>query len=78
MRAPRNDLLRLPPQRRMGTGNRYVVIVGCLQLLSFVVGYGWSAGWIAGTVPVAPSLGHCLLGGATLGVSAALGTWLLS
>jgi len=70
--------MRLPPHRHMGTGNRYVVIVGCLQLVSFVVGYAWSAGWIAGAAPVMPSAGHCLLGGATLGVSAALGTWLLS
>ncbi len=49
--------------------------MGGLTLLSFVVGYAWAAGWVGATGPPEPSVAHCLLGGATLGISAALGVW---
>lgn len=52
--------------------------MGCLTLLTFVLGYAWAAGWIDDPRPVETSVSHCLLGGATVGVSAALGVWLLS
>jgi len=52
--------------------------MGCVALLSFVVGYAWAAGWVGEAGPVDVSLGHCLLGGGTLGTSVALGIWLLS
>ena len=60
------------------TGNRYVVGMGCLALLSFVMGYAWAAGWVAGTGPLENSVTHCLLGGGTLGISTALGVWMWS
>jgi len=52
--------------------------MGCLTLLSFVVGYAWAAGWLGETGVVEASVAHCLLGGGTLGISAALGVWMLS
>ncbi len=52
--------------------------MGCLTLLSFVVGYAWAAGWIGTPGQVEISVTHCLLGGGTLGTSAALSFWLLS
>ena len=62
----------------MNRGSSYVVVMGCLQLLSFVVGYAWAAGWLAGVATPELSVGHCLLGGATLGVSTSLGVWFFS
>jgi len=52
--------------------------MGCLTLLSFVVGYAWAAGWLGAGGPLETSVAHCLLGGGTIGVSAALGIWFLS
>ena len=60
------------------TGNRFVLGVGCLTLVSFVLGYAWAAGWLAETWSVETSATHCLLGAGTLGISAALGVWMMS
>jgi hypothetical protein len=59
------------------TGNRFVLGVGCLTLVSFVLGYAWAAGWLERWA-VEASVPHCLLGAGTLGISAALGVWMLS
>jgi len=68
----------LPPDRQIPSGNRYVLGIGFLTLLSFVLGYGWAAGWLGEPGAVEASTAHCLLGGGTLGISAALGVWMLS
>jgi hypothetical protein len=60
------------------SGNRFVLGIGFLTLLSFVLGYGWAAGWLGEPGAVEASTAHCLLGGGTLGISAALGVWMLS
>jgi len=52
--------------------------MGCLTLLSFVLGYAWAAGWLAEAGAVEASMTHCLLGGGVFGISAALGVWMLS
>jgi hypothetical protein len=51
--------------------------MGCLTLLSVVLG-SWAAGWLADAGAVEVSVGHCLLGGGTVGISAARGVWMLS
>jgi hypothetical protein len=53
----------LERERRIGTSDRHVVVMGCLKVLSFVAGYAWPAGWLGGTAPVEPALAHCALGG---------------
>ena len=58
-------------------GNRFVLGVGCLTLVSFVLGYAWAAGWVGEMWTVEASVTHCLLGAGTLGVAAALGVWML-
>jgi len=55
----------------------FVVLIR-LTLLSFVLGYAWAAGWLADAGAVEVSVGHCLLGGGTVGISAARGVWMLS
>lgn len=60
------------------TGNRFVLGVGCLTLVSFVLGYAWAAGWLGEMCAMDPSVTHCLLGAGTLGASAALGALMLS
>ena len=47
--------------------------VGCLTLLTFVLGYSWAAGWVGEASAVEASVAHCFLGAGTLGISAALG-----
>jgi len=64
--------------RSVATGNRLVLGIGCLTLLSFVIGYAWAAGWVDETWAVEASVTHCLLGGGILGISAALGVWIVS
>ena len=71
--------MRLHRERRSATGgNRFVLGVGCLTLVSFVLGYAWAARWVGEMWTVEASVSHCLLGAGTLGVSAALGVWMLS
>lgn len=53
------------------TSTRFVLGMGGLTLLSFVLGYAWAAGWLGD--PVEASLVHCLMGAGMLGVSTALG-----
>lgn len=72
------DIRGLRREPRIGAGDRYTVVVGCLTLLAFVVGYAWAAGWLGAAGPVETSVPHCLLGGGTIGVSAALGIWFMS
>jgi hypothetical protein len=48
-----------------------VLGIGCLTLVSFVLGYAWAAGWFGD--PVEASISHCLLGAGMLGISTALG-----
>jgi hypothetical protein len=75
----RDDSMRLHRERHSATGgNRFVLGVGCLTLVSFVLGYAWAAGWVGEMWTVEASVTHCLLGAGTLGVSAALGVWMLS
>ena len=78
-RPARDDNMRLQRERHSATGgNRFVLGVGCLTLVSFVLGYGWAAGWVGEMWTVEASVSNCLLGAGTLGVSAALGVWMLS
>ena len=78
-RPARDDSMRLHRERHSATGgNRFVLGVGCLTLVSFVLGYAWAAGWVGEMWTVEASVTHCLLGAGTLGVSAALGVWMLS
>ena len=71
--------MRLHRERHSAiTGNRFVLGVGGLTLVSFVLGYAWAAGWIGEMWAVEASVTHCLLGAGTLGISAALGVWMLS
>ena len=65
-------------ERHILSGNRFVLGMGCLTLLSFVLGYAWAAGWLAEAGAVEASMTHCLLGGGVFGISAALGVWMLS
>jgi hypothetical protein len=78
-RSARDDIRRLPRESHgAATGNRLVLGIGCLTLLSFVIGYAWAAGWVDETWAVEASVTHCLLGGGILGISAALGVWFVS
>ena len=77
--SARDDKGRLQRERHsVPTGNRFVIGVGCLTLLSFVLGYSWAAGWVGEAWAVEASVAHCFLGAGTLGISAALGVWMLS
>jgi hypothetical protein len=53
------------------TGPRFVLGMGCVTIVSFVLGYAWAAGWLSDPVEASPA--HCLLGAGMLGVSTALG-----
>ena len=78
-RPARDDIRRLQREgHTVPTGNRFVLGIGCLTLLSFVLGYSWAAGWVDEAWAVEASVAHCLLGAGTLGISAALGVWMLS
>src|SRR5262245_6614252 len=61
----------LERQSQHDTGPRFVIGMGCVTLLSFVLGYAWAAGWLSDPVELSPA--HCLLGAGMLGVSTALG-----
>jgi hypothetical protein len=66
----------LPHYRRRAATGR--ILLCCLTLVSFVLGYAWAAGWVGEMWAVEASVTHCLLGAGTLGASAALGAWMLS